>query len=108
MFSTRESHWPTGVRSQPYYHLITNDQFLWMGDGGTQRVLKYDLKGNFLYGWGQPGGQPGQLWGPHQMTVDQEGNLFVAEVQNGRIQKFRPKKNADPAKVIGQEVRLSS
>ena len=108
MFSTRESHWPTGVRSQPYYHLITDDQFLWMGDGGTQRVLKYDLKGNFLYGWGQPGGQPGQFWGPHQMTVDQEGNLYVAEVQNGRIQKFRPKKNADRSKVIGQEVRLSS
>lgn len=106
MFSTREAHWPTGVRSQPYYHLITDDQFLWMGDGGTQRVLKYDLKGNFLYGWGQPGGQPGQFWGPHQMTVDQEGNLFIAEVQNGRIQKFRPKKNADRAKVIGQEVRL--
>jgi hypothetical protein len=41
------------------------------------------------------------------MTVDQEGNLFVAEVQNGRIQKLRPKKNADPAKVIGQEVRLT-
>ena len=108
MFSTRESHWPTGVRSQPYYHLITNDQFLWMGDGGTQRVLKYDLNGNFLYGWGQAGGQPGQFWGPHQMTVDQEGNLYTAEVQNGRIQKFRPKPNADPAKVIGQEVRLSS
>ena len=41
------------------------------------------------------------------MTVDQEGNLFVAEVQNGRIQKFRPKPGADPAKVVGQEVRLA-
>jgi len=108
MFQTRESHWPTGVRSQPYYHLVTADQFLWMGDGGTQRILKYDLKGNFLYGWGQPGGQPGQLWGPHQMSVDQEGNLYVAEVQNGRIQKFRPKRNADRAKVVGQEVRLGT
>ena len=106
MFSPREKHWPTGVRSQPYYHLITDDQHLWVGDGGTQRILKYDLKGNFLYGWGQPGGQPGQFWGPHQMSVDQDGNLYVAEVQNGRIQKFRPKPNADPAKIVGQEVRL--
>jgi sugar lactone lactonase YvrE len=40
------------------------------------------------------------------LSVDQEGNLYVAEVQNGRIQKFRPKANADPAKVVGQEVRL--
>ncbi len=105
MFSTREDHWPTGVRSQPYYHLITDDQYLWMGDGGTQRVTKYDLNGNYLYGWGQAGGRPGQLWGPHQMSVDQMGNLFVAEVQNGRIQKFVPKSNADPEKLIRQEVR---
>ena len=95
------------MHSQPYYHLITDDQYLWMGDGGTQRILKYDLNGNFLYGWGQPGGLPGQFWGPHQMTVDQEGNFFVAEVQNGRIQRFRPKPDADPAKLIGQEVRLA-
>ena len=39
------------------------------------------------------------------MTVDQEGNLYVAEVQNGRIQKFRPKPGADPAKLVGQEFR---
>jgi hypothetical protein len=38
--------------------------------------------------------------------VDQEGNVYVAEVQNGRIQKFRPKANADRDKVIGQETRM--
>jgi hypothetical protein len=79
-----------------------------MGDGGTQRINKYDLNGNFLYGWGQPGGKPGQFWGPHQMTVDQEGNFYVAEVQNGRIQRFEPLPGADPAKVIGQEVRATA
>ena len=73
---------------------------------GTQRIVKYDLKGNYLFGWGQPGGQPGQFWGPHQIAVDQEGNVYVAEVQNGRIQKFRPKANADRDKLIGQEVRM--
>jgi peptidylamidoglycolate lyase len=108
MWQTREAHWPTGVRSLPYYHLITDDQYIWMGDGGTQRIVKYDLDGNLLYAWGQAGGQPGQFWGPHQITVDQEGNVFVAEVQNGRIQKFKPKPNADPAKLIGQEVRLAT
>jgi hypothetical protein len=107
-FPTREAHWPEGMRSQPYSHIITDDQYLWMGDGGTQRILKYDLNGNFLYGWGQAGGQPGRLWGPHQLSVDQDGNFYVAEVQNGRIQKFRPKPGADPAKVVGQEVRLAS
>ena len=93
------------MRSQPYYHMITDDQYLWMGDGGTQRILKYDLNGNFLYGWGQAGGAPGRLWGPHQFTVDQDGNFYVAEVQNGRIQKFVPKPNANPEHLVGQEVR---
>jgi hypothetical protein len=76
-----------------------------MGDGGTHRIVKYDLKGNYLYGWGGPGGQPGQFNGPHQLSVDQEGNFYAAEVFNGRVQKFRPKPGADKAKIAGQEVR---
>ena len=95
----------TGVRSSPYFHMITADQNLWISDGGTQRILKYDLKGNYLYGWGGPGGHPGGFEGPHQFTVDQEGNLYVAEVFNGRVQKFRPKPGADKNKLIGQELR---
>jgi sugar lactone lactonase YvrE len=96
---------PTGVRSSPYAHLITTDQNLWVTDGGTMRVLKYDLKGNYLYGWGGPGGHVGGFNGPHSLTVDQEGNFYTAEVFGGRVQKFRPKKGADPAKLIGQENR---
>ena len=95
----------TGVRSSPYFHMITTDQMLWVSDGGTQRMLKYDLKGNYLYGWGGPGGHPGGFEGPHQFTVDQEGNLYVAEVFNGRVQKFRPKAGADKSKLVGQELR---
>jgi len=95
----------TGVRSSPYYHLITANDELWISDGGTDRILKYDLNGNYLYGWGGPGTLMGQFEGPHAMSVDQDGNLYVAEVFNGRIQRFVPKPNADPAKVIGQEVR---
>ncbi|MBI4885598.1 MAG: hypothetical protein HY824_00760 [Acidobacteria bacterium] len=98
----------TGVNSSPYYHFISTDQNLWVGDGGTNRILKYDLDGHFLYGWGGRGGQPGLFNGPHQITTDQDGNLYVAEVFNGRVQKFRPKPNADPAKVVGQELRYTA
>ena len=98
----------TGVNSSPYYHFISTDQELWVGDGGTNRILKYDLNGNYLYGWGGRGGQPGTFNGPHQITTDQDGNLYVAEVFNGRVQKFRPKPNADPEKIVGQELRYSA
>ncbi|MEP7365540.1 MAG: hypothetical protein ABI972_19980 [Acidobacteriota bacterium] len=97
-----------GLRSSPYYHMITADQTLWVADGGTQRFLKYDLNGNFKYGWGGPGPQIGQFAGPHQFTVDQEGNLYVAEVFNGRVVKFKPKPGADPAKMVGQEFRYKA
>jgi hypothetical protein len=97
----------TGVNSSPYYHYISTDQYLWVGDGGTNRILKYDLNGNYLYGWGGRGGQRGTFNGPHQITTDQDGNLYVAEVFNGRVQKFRPKQNADAAKLAGQEHRYT-
>ena len=100
--------WTTGVRSLPYAHLITTDQFLWIADGGTNRIVKYDLNGHYLYGWGTGGAPWGQFDGPHSLTVDQEGNLYIAEVFNGRVQKFRPKPGADPAKVIGPESRYTS
>jgi hypothetical protein len=100
--------WTTGVRSLPYAHIITDDQHLWISDGGTNRVVKYDLNGKYLYGWGAPGNLPGQFRGPHQLTVDQEGNLYIAEVFNGRVQKFRLKAGADPAKAVGQEVRYKA
>jgi hypothetical protein len=64
-------------------------------------VLKYDLNGKLLYSWGTFGGQPGQLWGVHQISTDNEGNFYVAEVYNGRPQKFTPRKGADPAHLIG-------
>jgi sugar lactone lactonase YvrE len=99
--------WTTGVYSSPYAHLITTDQFLWIADGGTSRILKYDLNGKYLYGWGGFGRFPGQFNGPHSITVDQEGNLYLAEVFNGRIQKFRPKPGADPAKLVGPEPKFS-
>src|SRR5438876_6124140 len=34
-------------------------------------------------------------------SVDQEGNFYVAEVDNGRVQKFRPRAGANPAFLVG-------
>jgi hypothetical protein len=36
--------------------------------------------------------------------VDQEHNLYVTEISNDRSQMFRPKANADPAKIVGRMV----
>lgn len=80
---------------------ITNDGFLWVADGGVNKMLKFDLNGKLLYSWGTFGTRPGELWGTHRFSVDNEGNLYTAEVWGGRAQKFMPKKGADPSKLIG-------
>ena len=90
--------------SEIYYLHMSPDRYLWALDSGTWKVIKYDLEGHFLYSWGSMGDWPGGLWGAHQLSVDQEGNFYIAEVSNGRAQKFRPKKNADPAKLIAKPV----
>jgi sugar lactone lactonase YvrE len=93
---------------QPYDVHFAADNHLWVLDGVTNKVLKYDLSGKLLASWGTYGQFAGGLWGGHQMSVDQEGNLYIAEVFNGRAQKFRPKKGADPARLVGQPIRASS
>jgi streptogramin lyase len=81
--------------------MIDSNRALWAADRGTNKILKYDLDGTFLYSWGTWGDFPGGFWGVHGMSVDQEGNFYVAEVDNGRVQKFRPRPDADPRFVIG-------
>ncbi len=102
---------PTGPRgkSLPYAIEIfrdpTGEEFLWVADGVANRMLKYDLKGNYLYGWGTPGSDYGYFNGPHSITTDQDGNLYIAEVFSGRVQKFIPRPGADSAKLVGQQLR---
>jgi DNA-binding beta-propeller fold protein YncE len=67
-----------------------------------------DFTAQLLSGWGGRARQPGQFNGPHSMTVDQDGNLYLAEVFNGRVQKFHPKAGADSAKLVGQELRYKA
>jgi len=86
---------------QPYTMIITADQYLGVIDGQKNKVLKYDLNGKLLSVWGAQGYRPGEIWGVHGMSVDQAGNLYVAEAFGGRTQRFKPKPGADKRKLIG-------
>ncbi|TMA97639.1 MAG: hypothetical protein E6J74_04495 [Deltaproteobacteria bacterium] len=81
---------------------LTKEQALVVSDGVTQKILKYDLNGKLLHGWGTFGAFPGGLWGVHQVSVDSEGNLYLAEVFNGRVQKLRPKAGGERARLVAQ------
>jgi hypothetical protein len=87
-------------------HLIVMDgtRHLWAFDRASSKMIKYDLEGHFMYSWGVWGNFPGGFWGVHGVHVDSEGNFYVAEVDNGGGQKFRPRQGANPAFLVAKGV----
>ncbi len=83
--------------------IITQDQNLWMSDANYNRMAKFDLDGHLQTYWGVTGRAPGETDNLHNWDVDAAGNLYIADGGNNRIQKFVPKKDADPKRLIGQQ-----
>jgi DNA-binding beta-propeller fold protein YncE len=95
----------TGAPSTPQVLYMSADKHLWIADNSTSKIVKYDMDGNYLYSWGSQGEWPGAMWNVHGMSIDQDGNLYLAEVNTGRAQKFRPRAGASGALLIGQPMR---
>jgi DNA-binding beta-propeller fold protein YncE len=54
----------------------------------NSRVAKVDRNGKWLKSFGEPGSKPGQLNTPHSIAADAQGNIYVADRGNRRIQVF--------------------
>jgi DNA-binding beta-propeller fold protein YncE len=54
----------------------------------NSRVAKVSKEGRWLKSFGEPGDQPGQLNTPHSIAADNQGNIYVADRGNARIQVF--------------------
>jgi DNA-binding beta-propeller fold protein YncE len=99
------SEWKIAVEpSSLHFVQIGDDRKLVTFDRNTHKMLKYELDGRLIYSWGTVSDFPGTLWGVHGMSTDQEGNLYVAEVDAGRFQKFRPRPGANPATLIAKPI----
>jgi len=58
------------------------------GENGDARVLKFDKTGKFITQWGGHGKEPGKFEVAHSIAFDSEGQLWVADRENQRIQIF--------------------
>jgi DNA-binding beta-propeller fold protein YncE len=72
----------TDIAFAPDGHLLIADGY------GNARILEYSADGKRLKQWGTPGNGPGEFQLPHSIQVASDGTVYVADRENGRIEKF--------------------
>ncbi len=72
---------------------LDNFRWLFVADGANRRIWRLDRETLATTGsFGQGGRQAGQFDWVHNIAADSVGNIYTAEVNNGRrVQKFSPK-----------------
>lgn len=91
---TREVGFGIGEFNYPTDVAIGIDGQLIIGDGYNDRIQLFNSSGNFIRKWGGPlamnifGPFPGWFATVTSVAVGPEGNVFVADFYNNRVQKF--------------------
>jgi sugar lactone lactonase YvrE len=55
---------------------------------GTSRVHRYSPDCRLLLSWGQVGSDPGEFMNPHNVVVDEDEYVYIADRENHRVQVF--------------------
>ena len=62
---------------------------IYVADGyGNSRVAKYEPSGRYIKSWGSRGSENGQFNIVHGIAIDAQGNVFVGDEGNKRVQVF--------------------
>jgi len=62
---------------------------LYISDGyGNSRIHKYTADGQYISSWGEPGIDAGQFIRPHNIAVDAQDRVYVADRECHRVQVF--------------------
>lgn len=92
-----ELNYPLGIAAD-------KNNNIYVADANNDRIQKFSSSGTFLAKWGEPGGtltdsavnapysasnsDDGKFENPNDVTVDAEGNMYVMDTGNARVQKF--------------------
>jgi len=83
-----------GKLNYPTDVAVSDEGILYIADGYNDRILAYNPEGKLLYKWGGPfainifGSYNGWFATVTGVTVGPDGNIFVADFYNDRVQKF--------------------
>jgi len=78
-----------GMFNQPTDIAWNAEGDMFISDGYVNsRVAKIDRNGDWVKSWGEAGQGPGQFKLPHAIAVDAQGQVYVADRANARIQVF--------------------
>ena len=68
---------------------IAKDGSFYVSDGyENSRIIKFSATGKYLFEWGKKGDNEGEFNIPHGISLDDNGNVYVADRENNRIQEF--------------------
>ena len=67
----------------------SNDGSIFISDGyGNARVHRYSAEGELELSWGEPGIDVGQFMVPHNLAIDEDDRIYVADRESHRVQIF--------------------
>jgi peptidylamidoglycolate lyase len=68
---------------------VSEDGKIYVSDGYlNSRIACFSPSGKYLFEWGKKGNKPGEFDVPHGIALDYHKNVYVADRENNRIQKF--------------------
>ena len=77
----------SGVK-QPWGVAVYQRRVIVVGENGTNYISIFSSTGKKLLSFGSHGSGPGQFNGIKGVAIDDDGNFFVVDQNNHRIQKF--------------------
>ena len=79
-----------GPFNKPTEMMVAPSGELYVSDGyRNSRVHRFSSQGALIDSWGQPGKtEPGEFHLPHSLWVDRQGQIYVCDRENSRVQVF--------------------